>query len=40
MRSRRIQDEMRVIQESATPTLNEVYFHPLHAPQGVTKAEK
>ena len=34
LRLRRIQDEMRVIEESATPTFNEIYFRPRPNPQG------
>jgi len=38
LRSQRMQDEMRRIQDSATPTLNESYFRPGRPPQGVMNA--
>jgi hypothetical protein len=40
LRSRRIQDETRLIEESATPTLNEVYFCRPRGSQAVTQAAK
>jgi hypothetical protein len=38
LRSQRMQDEMRDIQEAATPTLDESYFLPSRPPQGMMKA--
>jgi len=40
LRSRRMQDETRRVQESATPTLNEVYFYQPRGSQVVTQAAK
>jgi hypothetical protein len=37
LRSQRIQAETRAIQESATPTLNEVYFHSQRPPEGMPR---
>jgi hypothetical protein len=40
LRSQRIQEETRAIQESATPTLNEAYFYRPRESQAVTTAAK
>jgi parvulin-like peptidyl-prolyl isomerase len=40
LRSQRIQDETRLIEDAATSTLNQVYFYSPRAPQGVAKAAK
>ncbi len=40
LRSRRIQDETRLIEESATSTFNEVYFYRPRGSQAVTEAAK
>ncbi|MGA9988778.1 MAG: peptidylprolyl isomerase, partial [Terriglobales bacterium] len=37
LRSRRMQDEMRDIEKSATPTLNEVFFSPQQTTRGAIK---
>jgi hypothetical protein len=37
LRSRRVQDLTRAIEESATLTLNDIYFQPQRTPQGVNR---